>query len=352
VSARVAIVAGASGATGKRLATWLAGLDGWEVIGLSRKPTPGAPFRYLSVDLTSVTETRAALAEFGRATHVVHAARVGNAIGAPEPVDVNLAMLRNLLDALEPVAPGLEHVHLVHGTKAYGANLGPFKTPAKEGDPRVLIGPKSGNMYYAQEDFIVERQRGKAWTWSISRPAAICDHAQAQCLSRIVAIYATVCRELGLPLYFPGSEANFHALRQMTDADLLAKAVVWMSTTPACANQAFNVTNGDYMRWSNFWPGFADWFGMAPGPVRHVRLADAMADKGPVWDRLVARHGLAPTPFEATAAWGFGDLLFAPGWDNISHTVKARSYGFDAFLDTEAMFYRLFERFRADRLIP
>jgi hypothetical protein len=69
----------------------------------------------------------------------------------------NVAMLRNLIDAIEPVARGLEHVHLVQGTKYYGMHLGPFRTPAREDDPR----PDFPNFYYDQQDLLAERARGK-----------------------------------------------------------------------------------------------------------------------------------------------------------------------------------------------
>jgi hypothetical protein len=47
----------------------------------------------------------------------------------------NVALLTNLMDAVEPAAEALQHVNLMHGTKWYGNHLGPFKTPAKETDP-------------------------------------------------------------------------------------------------------------------------------------------------------------------------------------------------------------------------
>ena len=37
---------------------------------------------------------------------------------------------------------------------------------------------------------------------------------------------------------------------QVCDADLLAEAAIHCSTTPECANQAFNINNGDTFRWS------------------------------------------------------------------------------------------------------
>ena len=42
----------------------------------------------------------------------------------------------------------------------------------------------------------------------------------------------------------------------------LAAAIVWMATEEGCANQVFNVTNGDYYRWENLWPRIADHFGV------------------------------------------------------------------------------------------
>jgi hypothetical protein len=65
---------------------------------------------------------------------------------------------------------------------------------------------------------------------------------------------------------------------------LLARAMVWMATTPSCANQAFNITNGDLIRWEHTWPKIAQYFGMEMGPRRNISLVQFMADKGPVWD--------------------------------------------------------------------
>jgi hypothetical protein len=44
---------------------------------------------------------------------------------------------------------------------------------------------------------------------------------------------------------------------QFTDLRLLARCVAWMAQEPRCANQGFNVVNGDYPRWSDLWPQFA-----------------------------------------------------------------------------------------------
>jgi hypothetical protein len=72
-------------------------------------------------------DCRARLAPLTQVTHVLYSsARAPHTASTKEPIDVNLAMLRNLLDAIEPAAPGLQHVHLVQGSKYYGSDLGPL----------------------------------------------------------------------------------------------------------------------------------------------------------------------------------------------------------------------------------
>ena len=129
--------------------------------------------------------------------------------------------------------------------------------------------------YYAQEDLVLARSRGRRWNWSASRPHGVCDREPgiARSMAMMIGVYAAISKELGEPLCFPGTAASFHALYQSVDATLFAKAIAWITTTPACANQAFNVTNGDFIRWVNWWPALAEFFGMPAGPVKTQRLA-------------------------------------------------------------------------------
>lgn len=346
----VALISGATGVVGRRLAEYLAQLR-WHVVGVARRPPQGTgPIQWIALDLTDAAAVRAAARRFAGATHVFHCARYAHSTAAREPIEPNVEMLRNLVEATERYSSALEHVHLVQGSKYYGSELGPYKTPARESDPRVLV----WNWYYAQEDWLTERARGKRWSVSSSRPHGVCDPELdiVRSMARVIAVYAAICKELALPLCFPGSAASYGALYQCTDASLLAQAMAWMATEPKCAGEAFNITNGDYIRWTNLWPRFARYFGMEPGPVQSVRLARAMADKGPVWERIVARHDLLPTPYERTALWSYGDFIFNAGYDLMSDTSKLRRFGFWHTVDTGEMFLRLFEYFRRHRLVP
>jgi hypothetical protein len=77
-----------------------------------------------------------------------------------------------------------------------------------------------------------------------------------------------------------------------------------------------------------------------------------MADKAPLWNRLVAQHRLQPIAYDQLVSWPFGDFIFASGFDNISSTIKVRQAGFHACIDTEHMFRQQFEQLRRDKVIP
>ena len=125
-----------------------------------------------------------------------------------------------------------------------------------------------------------------------------------------------------------------------------------MATDRRCANEPFNITNGDLIRWANLWPKIAFYFGMEVGPRQHIKLTEMMADKASLWDRIVGQHGLRRIPYEQIVSWGYGDFVFGAGFDIISSMTKARHYGFHETVDTEEMFFRMFDELRASKVIP
>jgi nucleoside-diphosphate-sugar epimerase len=259
-------------------------------------------------------------------------------------------MLVNVVDAIEPVAPGLRHISLMQGYKVYGAHLGPFKTPARESDPPHM--PPEFNV--DQQDFLEHRQEGRAWTWSAIRPSVVCGFGlgNPMNLTMVIAVYAAISRELGLPLRFPGRPGAYDALLEMTDAGLLARATVWAATDERAANQAFNVNNGDLFRWSEMWPRIAEWFDLEVAPPLPMSLEIVMADKEPVWNAMLDRHGLAPHGYDAVSSWRFGDAVFGWDYDMFADGSKLRRLGFHEHVETEAMFGEVFADLRRRRVIP
>ena len=345
-----ALVVGGTGVVGRNMMRHLLRLGEWDVTAVSRrKPDLPGSYNHISADLLDQADTRAKLGKPLGITHVFYSAYVERATWA-EGTAPNIAMLTNLLDAIEPASPGLQHVNLMHGTKWYGSHVGPFKTPAKEDGPR---GPHP-NFYHDQQDLLAGRQQGKSWTWSTVRPHAICGFATGNPMNlvNVLAVYATISKALGQPLSFPGTEANYNALYQCVDAGHLAKAVTWMATESHCGNQAFNITNGDIFRWKNLWPAIARYFDMELGTQKHISLVETMRDKGPLWDGFVQEHGLQSIHFDQLVAWKFGDSVFGSGYDMISSVTKARQFGFHDVVETEDMFVGLFDELRREKVIP
>jgi hypothetical protein len=168
----------------------------------------------------------------------------------------------------------------------------------------------------------------------------------------VYAVYASIQRELGAPFWFPGSAIAYETRTQYTDLALLARAITWMLDEPRCANQAFNVVNGDWLRWSELWPDFAATFGMAVGTPQNIKLDHWIKDKGPVWEAVVKKHHLRATDVQQLALWPYGDYQLSPQWDVMSSMEKARKLGFNDAVDTRDMFRKQFENYRVERIIP
>lgn len=347
---KVALVVGAQGVIGRNLINHLATCSDWEVIGLSRRGgEPAGRVRHVAVDLLDRDVCREKLGRLSQVTHIFYAAYQDRPTWA-ELVPPNLAMLVNVVEAIEPVAANLQHISLMQGYKVYGAHLGPFKTPARESDAGHM--PPEFNV--DQQKFLEERQKGKAWTWSAIRPSVVCGFAlgNPMNLAMVIAVYAAISKELGLPLRFPGKPGAYDKLLEMTDAGLLARATVWAATDEGCANQAFNINNGDLFRWSEMWPKIARYFDLEVAPPLPMSLDIVMADKEPLWDAMSEKYGLERHAYKDVSSWRFGDFVFSWNYDMFADGSKARRFGFHEYIDTEAMFMNIFDDFRRRKIIP
>ena len=345
-----AVIAGMTGAVGSAIARELASTGGWTVAGLSRNaPTdPIDGVEYVQTDLSDADRCRQALARLGEATHLFYCARATHQEQTLEDAATNVALLDNVLGAAE--RGPLRHVHLVQGGKVYGVHVGPFPTPAREDDPRAVI----ENFNYDQEDLLRRRSGDRPWTWSASRPNTLLHFSPAIARNLVSSLgaYAAISRELGCALDFPGPEGAYRSLTQVTSIELLARAMAWMATEPACANEAFNVTNGDVFRWSRLWPRIADAFDMACGSVRPLRLAVVMQGKEAVWDRIRERYRLAPRLLSEVANWGYLDATLERTWDEILSTNKSRTFGFHDWEDSEERLLALIGEYRSAKILP
>lgn len=77
-----------------------------------------------------------------------------------------------------------------------------------------------------------------------------------------------------------------------------------------------------------------------------------MADKEPLWNTLIEKYELEHHSYKGVSSWGFGDFVFSWDYDMFADGSKARRFGFHEYVDTEAMFFSIFEDFRHRKVIP
>lgn len=353
---KIALVVGASGITGSNLAKKLIS-EGITTFGLARNPQSDIEkLNPVAADLLDPENLKAALTDIAP-THVYITTWMRNDTEA-ENIRVNSLMVRNLFDALCS-KKSVQHVALVTGLKHY---LGPFEAYAKEGflpqtplreeQPRLDI----ENFYYAQEDEVYAAAKRDGFTWSVHRPHTVIGKAVGNImnLGTTLAVYATICKETGRAFRFPGSAAQWNGISDVTDARILAEQLVWASTTDAARNEAFNIVNGDYFRWSWLWNKIAAYFGVgAVGYENEIHpLEKEMENDAEVWKQIAQRYNLKEHNLDRLASAWHTDLDLGRSIEVMTDMSKSRKLGFSAFQSTEDSFTDLFEQLRKENLIP
>ncbi len=356
------LIAGATGVVGHAALEHFAALPDWAVIAVSRRP-PRLPKdfkgQYLPLDLLDRQACARVIADFPGITHLAYAAlfeKPGLVKGWREPdqMQINLSMLRHLVDPL--LAPGraLAHVSLLQGTKAYGVHLHPIAVPAREDQGR----DPHENFYWLQEDYLREQAARVGFGFTIFRPQLIFGDALgvAMNLVPVIGAYAAIRQAQGLPFSYPGGPSN---ILEATDARLLARALAWAAQSSAARNQTFNITNGDVFVWRNVWPALADALGVRLGPDEPCSLAHWLPAQAPLWFDVVTRHGLGAPALDdllgqshhyADFCFGFRAREAPP--PVIVSTIKLRQAGFADCIDTEQMFRDWFDVLRGQRMLP
>jgi nucleoside-diphosphate-sugar epimerase len=362
MSSRKVLIAGATGLVGYAAMKHFASEPGCEVIAVSRRrPDETFGARWLPLDLAD-TETCARVApEFAGVTHLVYAAlyeQPGLVAGwqEDEQIRTNEAMLRNLFGPLEKVAPGLSHVALLQGTKAYGVHVRPLTVPARENRSEMHEQP---NFYWNQERYLRAQQAGKAWHWSILRPVLIVGDSVGSAMNVVPAlgVYAAMMRHAGkTALDYPGGVGR---VAQAVDADLLARAIAWSGESKKAKNEIFNVTNGDVFVWPNVWPAIADALGFEAGVHVPLRLDTQIRLREDDWAAIRKAHGLRSGNLKEFVGLSFeyADYTMGYGRDTpgpaaLVSTIKLMQAGFHEVMDTEAMFRKCFAEMQAKRLLP
>lgn len=351
-----ALVVGATGITGSNLAQELIS-QGWTTYGLSRNPNNALEGLIpIKADLLDVKSLEKAL-EGISPTHVYFTTWMRNDT-EEENIRVNSALVRNLLDVLSP-KKSVQHVALVTGLKHY---LGPFEAYAKEGKlpetpvreehPRLPL----PNFYYAQEDEVYKASERDNFTWSVHRPHTVVGYAIGNLMNiaSTLAVYASICKETGRKFIWPGSFEQWNGISDVTDARILAKQLVWASTTKSAENTAFNIVNGDVFRWKWLWQRLADWFGIEAAGFEDqiIPLENEMENDQEIWKNIAQKYKLKEENLNRLSSAWHTDLDLGRPLEVMCNMSNSRNLGFNEYQNTERSFLDVFEKLRAERIIP
>ena len=226
-SARRLLVVGAFGVLGTGITDAALADPAWQVVTAGRRPPPShhfpsgqAPLN-VGLDLLDRQSTMDILPGLDGITDLAFSAYV-SANNMAASVDANVAILENTLTALATRDEPIRHVALMGGAKSYGFHLGSMRTPARETDPRLM----APIFYHQQEDLLASWAEKHGATWTVLRPHMVFGPSINSPMNLVTALgtYAAMCRELGLPLRFPGTSGGWTALHQTSDAGLFGRA--------------------------------------------------------------------------------------------------------------------------------
>ena len=340
------LIVGASGLVGTAaIDTFLD--DGWEVVSVSRREPEvfsNEPFTHITLDLMDADACQQVLGEQHGITHVVYAAvfEMPGLIKGwknPEQMQINLAMLQNVVD---PIARSgrLQHVTLLQGTKAYGVHHHPIRVPSREREPR----DQHENFYWLQEDFIREDSARHGYEWTIFRPPLIVgpNYGVSMNLLPVIGAYAAMCAHEGRRFSYPGGVSY---VAEAVDTRVVADASLWAATSEKAWGEHFNISNGEIFEWRDLWPALGAALGIDVGMDQPMRISEFLTARSGTWDSIVQTHRLRPLTLKQLVGEShhYADFQFAhraetPPPPALMSTVKLQRAGFHGVCNTEESF--------------
>ena len=252
----------------------------------------------------------------------------------------------------------IEHVCAITGGRYYGSVfmspwLHDYAIPFREDFPRLAV----ETWYYQVEDHLAECADKGGFTWSVMRPSTIIGYAEGSPFNfgTSLGVFASIMKEMGRPLVFPGMMRAYDAKIDQTSAELLARQMIWSCYEERAKNEAFNSVNADRADWSEVWLNIGKYFDMPIELQKWGMSVEAVvqrAEKTGLWDDMIKKYGLRNTPLRSLMPPNCIDQFMLIDWDQPYSIQKSRAAGFDETIDSSAMFTNLFDALREAKVIP
>ena len=377
-NSKVAFVTGGNGITGSAIIEHLSQKttpnEFSKIIVTSRSPftlTVSDPrIHFIALDFTKSADELSKLMR-DDCTDVTHA-YFSSYVHKDDFVELNSAnsaLFDNFLGALTAVSPKLENVTLQTGGKHYNVHLSPVPSPAREEEPRR--GPPEANFYFPQEDALFKAAEGSSWSWNVIRPEAIIGTTikpNGMNSALTYALYILTCKKSGETPDMPTNSIYWNGYDDSSYAPLIADLTIFASIHSNCANQAFNVVNGDYFSWRYMWPRLTAYFGIETSSEQSftkpgLKVGEPFLDKSfmewatlekqKIWEQLCDDAGVPQAKASwAAGTWQYQDWVFGRTWSATLSMSKARKFGFNGYVDSFDAFVKTFEKMKDLKQLP
>lgn len=280
--------------------------------------------------------------------------------------EVNTALLRNTVQAVERLAPDLQSIILQTGGKGYGLEFPKevkISPPLQEDMARIPRPWYNKIFYYTQYDTLKELAAGKTWTFSEIRPDGIVGFvpgSNAMNMAQGIAIYLSLCRSIhgpGAEVPFPGLEHGYHSTHSDTSQDVLAKMEIYASLNPERCGKGgvFNIADKDEpVTWAEVWPGICHYFGLKGVSPRtgSQSMEDFVQEHMAEWQAICSDQGLDQHAVKSQN-WGHVHFMLVQfDFDRQYDLTRARQAGFTESVDTVEGYKIAFQRMVAAKIIP
>jgi nucleoside-diphosphate-sugar epimerase len=355
------------------------------ILGLTNRPLnisdvqipsdPRVTF-YPGFDLTqghsSIVSKLKTITNINQTTHVAFLAYVAPTsndmtdVVLAELKRVNVEILKTAITSIESLSPGLEHITIQSGSKAYGVEYLatgkiPWNPPQRENMAWIPEPYASSIFYYAQTDTIAALSKGKSWQWTDIRPDAVIGfvpNGNAMDLVGGLSIWLSMYRWStgeGAEVVFPGNEVVWSAKHTDTSQMILGKSHIYAAVTGKASGRAVNIGDGTSVYKDGLWADICVWFGLKGiGPKEGSLTGEAwVLSQKSRWDTFEGENGLRVGTVEKAASqfWFMSMILSGAAFDRHYDLGLSKELGFPQSNDTAAGYHEAFKRLRKAKLI-
>ena len=344
---KTALIAEGNSTIGYNIATCLESTGNWNVIIISsQKLSYAGTFEFIRLDCLNTDAIDLHQEKLQEITHIFFST-------SSNRFQENIERL-NLVTEIEKIAPWLEHIIFIQETIRHDRKMSVLK-PAIVKRYVPFTPCLFFHLYSPEEEFLRQESINKKWGWTSLRSNTIIDISidNSSNIATQIALYATLCKEEGSPMLFPGSEEKYNSQVDITTLNILTESMQYILSQNSCKGEIFNITSGNGILWKDLWVQISKYFGILSGRPKVSSLALYMQNKDNLWEEICEKYKLNNKSLLRSLNWSSSDSIFSDSYNILSDPEKIHRFGFkNNQTDSFTAFRRMFDQLKVEHIIP